>query len=128
RHGWRRCSLPGRAHVARHGYAGVGAKGIDVETAAAGEPRVDGQRFAMAAGDEIDEHALDAMLVESGVTAVRHEIAQQRRAIDARPTVADAERCVIRLSGDRTYGAEEIRAQHLVGEVPFGAQSCRVDF
>ena len=52
------------------------AKRIDVDAAAPREARVDRQRFAAAARHDVDEDPLDAMLVEPGMPAERHEVAR----------------------------------------------------
>ena len=66
-----------------------------------------------AAPPDVDEDPLDAMLVESGMPAERHEIAQQSRAIDARPAIVDLHARVVGLSGHRAHRAEESREQRL---------------
>ena len=94
--------------------ARIGAERIDVDAAAAGEARVDRQRIAPALLDDVDEDAFDAMLVESGVTAKRYEIAQKRGAIDRRPAIGDLHRREVRLERDRTQRPEEIGLQRFL--------------
>src|SRR5690348_6775281 len=110
------CSLACGAHVVRVRRAGVGAKWIDVESAAAREPCEHRQRFTAAARGNVDEDALDAVLVEPGMAAIRDEIAQQSFAVDARTAIDDLHGRDIGLPGDRTYRAEQPARQRLVDD------------
>src|SRR5215813_4249367 len=80
--------LPRRARV--RGIGGLAAPPrIDIEPAAARVARIHAERSRRTALSDVHVDALDAMLVEIGVIAERDEIAQERRAIDARTRIAD---------------------------------------
>jgi hypothetical protein len=76
---------------------------------------MDGKPARRAAPPDVHVDALDAMLVEIGVVAERDEVAQQRRAIDARARVADRDARPVRLPGHGTVRFQEIRDEGFVG-------------
>src|SRR4051812_39521968 len=61
--------LPRGALVGRRGLDAGCAKGIDVESAAPREARIDGERIGRAALPDIGEYPLDAMFVKAGFAA-----------------------------------------------------------
>ena len=110
-----------------HERTRLAAKGIDVDAAAAREPCLDRQRFGPAARRDVDEYPLDAMLVESRMASIRHEIAQKTRAGDARSAIRDAHARDVGLAGNRTHRAKEAGRERFVDGLPIGRQRARVD-
>lgn len=69
---------------------------------------------------EVDEDALDALLVELVVLAERDEVAQQLLPIQFRPLVVDHHRAPVRLAGDQTVGLEQVAVQGLLDQLAAG--------
>ena len=73
--------------------------------------------------EEIDEHALDAVLVKILVATIGDDVAQQRGAIDARPLVTNQQAAEIRLARDGAQAAQGVRVKRLAGcRVGIGSQ------
>ncbi|MNF53305.1 hypothetical protein D3C84_346830 [compost metagenome] len=105
--------LADEAQVGGHGFP-VTAEGVDVQAPAAGIAGIDGQLLRGAEVLEIDEDALDALLVELVVLAEGDEIAQQLLPIEARAAVVDHQGSPVRLAGDQAVGLEQMAVQCLL--------------
>src|SRR6202008_5052508 len=93
--------LSHRACTRRRFALEVAAKGIDVDAAAGHEARIDGQRLRSTALQDVDEHSLDAVLVERRMAAIRNEIPQQPRAVDAASPIPNHDVAAVGLTGHR---------------------------
>src|SRR5690606_5387180 len=96
--------------------AGIGRGGpvraaprIDVESAAARIAREHFPRDGRTALQEVDEDALDALLVETGVVAEGHEVAQQAGPVDAGAAIGHLHAGPVGLAGDRAVGLQQVR-------------------
>src|SRR5690606_37761555 len=107
--------LPQLAPGHGRGAAGRGPPGVDVQAAAAGVAGFHRQPLRAAAGQQVDEDPLDALLVEAGVFAERDQVAQQAGAVDARAAVGDVDGGPVGLAGDRAVGLEQLAAQDFLG-------------
>src|SRR6185437_16836988 len=119
--------LPRRAHVVGIRDARTRAKRIDVETSAPSEPRQYRKLLAAAARGDVDENALDAMLVKARVAPIRYEIAQQPFTIDARAAIRQLQRRDVRLRGYRAHRPEQPARQPLVDDIAIRGKERRLD-
>src|SRR5438093_8884501 len=81
--------LPRRADIVGWRGLEVAAERINVDAPAPGEPCVHRESLRPAALRDVNEHTLDTRLMKRRVFAVRHEVAQQSAAIDARPAITN---------------------------------------
>ena len=89
----------------------AGAKGVDVQSAAAGVAGVDGQLDGFAACPDVHEDALHALLVKFVVIAKAHQVLQQTFLVNLRAAVLNLHAAPVGLAGDQTIAFEQIADQ-----------------
>src|SRR3546814_10242568 len=101
-----------------HGGPRQHAQVVEVEAASSLVARFHRQRFGPAAGQHVDEDALDALFMEPGVLAERDQVEEQRGTVEARAAVGEGYTGPVRLAGDRDVGFEQDSAQGFRSEAP----------
>lgn len=121
-----RILLPRGTAIAHRHLAAIAAEGVDVQPAAAGVARVDGEAAGRAGAEQIGEDAFHALFVEFIVLAEAYQVAQQRLAVQPRAGVADLHAAPVRLAGDQAVGFQQMTAQGFADDVAgVGAQDLR---
>ena len=91
----------------------AGAKGVDVQTTAAGVARINRELERFAARPDVHEHALHALLMELVVVAKTHDVLQQTFLVDLCAGIADLHAAPVRLARDQAVAFEQVAHQHL---------------
>lgn len=90
------------------------APGVDIQAATACVAGIDGQCFWRTAAHNIAENLFCTLFMKSVMSPIGHNILQERGVIDGGAGVFDLQAPPVGLTGDRTVGLEQIRAQRLV--------------
>ena len=92
----------------------IAAPRVDIQAAAARIACIDGKFLRFAMGQDIDEDALDALLVEFIVFAKTNQVAQQAFLLDLRAGIVDLHAAPVRLAGYEAIRFQEVRHQRLL--------------